>query len=468
MQKAIKGFEFFIIGCFVLYAIYLVYFVVWKTPTINRKSANPRPWILESRIQRGGIFARGGEKIAESLPGNGYFTRKYYYGSAYAHIIGYESKRLGKTGLESSYDEQLLGLKGSLKKSLEVRWGVRGLRGNDLFLTIDHGLQLKAWELLSPYRGAAVVLNPKTGEILALVSSPSFDPDPLSLEKNWDKIKGDPGYPLLNRATMGLYPPGSILKIVTASIGLKRFPGLENEDYDCHGEIKIDGRVLRDLRPHGLVDLKRALAVSCNSYFANLGLRLDADDFAKGLATFGWGGECPLEIPVQGIPLPKNSFSSPDGLAEAAIGQGKIVVTPLFMAMVAGAIGNDGVMMKPYLVREVRSHEGSVLWRAQPTILRITVSPEISAKVRDAMIDVVRNGTGTAAAIPGIDVAGKTGSAENLTGEPHAWFVAFAPARDPQVAVSVIIEHGGQGGRMAAPIARELMRIALGRGGSSR
>ncbi len=465
MQKAIKGFRFFLIGCFVLYAIYLIYFVVWRAPVLNRKGANPRPWILESRIQRGGIFARGGEKIAESLPVGEHFTRKYYYGRIYAQITGYESKRLGKTGLESSYDDQLLGLKGSLKKSLEVRWGVRGIRGNDLYLTVDHQLQLKAWNLLSPYTGAAVVLNPKTGEILALVSSPSFDPDPLYLEKNWETVKREPGRLLVNRATVGLYPPGSILKIVTAAAGLKKFPGLEGNVYDCRGEIKIHGRILKDLRAHGLVDLKRALAVSCNSYFANLGLRLGAGDFAEGLAAFGWGQDYTLDVPTQTIPLPRESFSKPEGLAEAAIGQGKIVVSPLFMAMVAGAIGNDGVMMKPYLVREIRSHEGSVVWKAQPQILRLAVSPEIAAKVRDAMIEVVRNGTGTAAALPGIEVAGKTGSAENPTGKPHAWFVAFAPARDPQVVVSVIIEHGGQGGRAAAPIARELMRTALARRG---
>ncbi|MGB9791157.1 MAG: peptidoglycan D,D-transpeptidase FtsI family protein [Thermacetogeniaceae bacterium] len=465
MQKAIKRFSYFIAGCFVMYGVYLVYFVFWKAPLLEQKGANPRPWILESRIQRGGIFARGGEKIAESLPSGGQFVRKYYYGSAYAHIVGYESKRLGKTGVESSYDGQLLGLEGSIKKRLEVRWGVKGVKGNDIVLTVDHLLQLEACRLLSPYRGAAVVLNPKTGEILALASSPSFDPNPPCLERNWEKLKGEPDHPLLNRATMGLYPPGSVLKIVTASLGLRRFPGLEGEVYECRGEIKIDGRVLKDLRPHGEVDLKRALALSCNSYFVELGLRLGADDFARGLAAFGWGGDFHFDIPAQRIPLPRESFYTPDGLAEAAIGQGEIVVTPLFMAMVAGAIGNDGVMMKPYLVSEIRGQDGSVLWRARPTVLRIAVSPEIAAKVREAMVEVVKNGTGTAAAIPGMDVAGKTGSAENPAGEPHAWFVALAPAQDPQVAVSVIIEHGGQGGRVAAPIARELIKIALRRGG---
>ncbi len=464
MQKSIKGFRFFIIGCFVLYAIYLVYFVIWRGPVLNRESANPRPWILENRIQRGGIFARGGEKIAESIAVGEHFFRKYYFGRIYAHITGYESRRLGKTGLESSYDSQLLGLKGSLKKSLEVRWGVKGIRGNDLYLTIDHQLQLKAWDLLSPYTGAAVVLNPKTGEILALVSSPSFDPDPLYLEKNWETVKREPGHPLVNRATVGLYPPGSTLKIVTAAIGLKKFPGIESYVYDCSGEIKIRGRILKDLRAHGLVNLKRALAVSCNSYFANLGLRVGAEDFASGLAAFGWGKDYSLDVPAEPIPFPKDSFAKLEGLAEAAIGQGKIVVSPLFMAMVAGTIGNGGVMMKPYLVREIRSHEGSVIWKGQPQVLRVAVSSDIAAKVRDAMIEVVKSGTGVAAALPGIEVAGKTGSAENPTGEPHAWFVAFAPARDPRVAVSVIIEHGGQGGRAAAPIARELMRMALARG----
>lgn len=461
MQKAIKRFGILLAGCFLVFVLYLFYLMMIRGPALSRDQANPRPWILENRVIRGGIYGRGGEKLAESIVQGEQIYRQYPYGSLYAHLIGYRSRRLGKTGLEYTFDRELLGLKGSLLKSLEVRWGVKDIRGNDLYLTIDHRLQEKAQDLLAPYSGAAVVLDPRTGEILAMVSTPGFDPDPERLDDNWEEIRKDPGHPLMNRATMGLYPPGSTQKIVTAAAGLKNIPGLVSDIYDCYGEIKIRGRILKDTRAHGEVDLKRALAVSCNSYFAGLGLRLGAADFAGGLADFGWGESIDLDFPVQTIPLPRDSIAGPNGLAEASIGQGKIVVNPLFMAMVAGSIGNDGIMMKPYLVKEIRSSTGDVLRRTEPQILRKTVPPEIAANIRDGMVEVVRSGTGGAASLPGIKVAGKTGSAENPAGAPHAWFVAFAPDQEPRVAVSVLVEHGGQGGRVAAPIARELIKLVL-------
>lgn len=465
MPRAIEKFRLFILFCFLFYALYLVYLVVLRGPVIYRHAANPRPWILEERVLRGGIFARGGEKLAESNYYGGKAIRSYPGGEAFAHVIGYESRRLGKTGLEEAFDSELLGLQGSLWKSLEVRWGVKGIKGNDLYLTLDAGLQNKAWEDLKPYRGAAVVLNPRNGEILAMVSTPSFDPDPDELDRNWNSIIKRPDHPLLNRAADGLYPPGSTMKLVTAATGLSRFPGLSGEVYQCQGFIKVHGRILNDLRVHGQVDLDQALKVSCNSYFASLGLRLGKDDFTSGLKAFGWGKPVPLEIPAADIPLPEQSLASANGLAESAIGQGEILVSPLFMAMVAGSIGNGGVMMKPHLVKEIRSPEGRLLWNAAPDVLRQVTTPDIAAKVTSAMVGVVRDGTGTAASLPGVTVAGKTGSAENPQGEPHAWFVAFAPAENPVVAVCVLVENGGQGGRVAAPIARDLLKMALAQGG---
>ncbi len=461
MRDSIKKFSVFIIACFLIYSFYLVYLQLLKGPALIKNSANPRPWILEKRVIRGGIYAREGEKLAESAALKGEMSRRYYFGPLYAHLIGYNSRRLGKTGLERIYDQELLGLKGSIIKSWKVRWGLENVRGNDLYLTIDHKIQERAWRLLAPYHGAVVALNPQTGEILAMTSRPSFDPSAQSLEGSWEALKNNPAHPLLNRAIMGLYPPGSTLKIVTAAIGIKEFSQLTDESFFCRGELKIQGRRLQDLRAHGWVDLDRALALSCNSYFAALGLRLGASRFADGLQDFGWGKEIAFELPGESIPLPRESFLSANGLAEAAVGQGEIVISPLFMALVAGSLGNDGVMMKPYLVREIRSSDSAVVWEARPRVLRRTVSPQAAARVREAMVQAVERGTGTAGALPGIQVAGKTGSAENQEGPPHAWFVAFAPAVQPRVAVSVLIEHGGQGGKAAAPIARELMKLAL-------
>jgi len=460
----IRKFSIVVFACFLVFSLWLVYLHLRLGPSLREKHGDPRLWVLENRVLRGGIYTREGEKVAESLRIGEKVIRCYPYGNLYCHLLGYHSRRLGKCGLEGEYDLYLLGLKGDFWRSLLLRSGSGEPRGNDLYLTIDHQIQERAWQLLSPYRGAAVVLNPQTGEVLALVSTPGFDPNPENLEKNWEQIRSDPRHPVVNRATFGLYPPGSVFKIVTAALGLECFPGLEREVFSCHGELIVAGRHLRDLEPHGKVNLKKALAVSCNSYFAALGLRLGAERFSSGLRDFGWGEDIPFELPTARISLSGESLATANGLAEAAVGQGKVLVTPLFMALVAAALGNDGVMMEPYLVREIRGPRNEVLWRRSPKVWRRVCSPEVAEQVKEAMVEVVNSGTGTAASLPGIQVAGKTGSAENPNGKPHAWFVAFAPADNPCVAVSVLIENGGEGGRVAAPIARELIRLALTEG----
>lgn len=448
-----------------IYAGYLIHLVVVRGPALSKHSANPRPWIIENRVVRGGIYARNGEKVAESTVEGDKINRKYYYAQQYAHLTGYHSRRLGKTGLEKACDERLLGQKGYSQRNLEARWGINRIKGEDVYLTIDHQLQMKAWELLSPYKGAAVVLDPRNGEILAMASNPSFDPNIDALENNWEQLRQDSDHPLFNRSCQGLYPPGSTMKIVTATIGLGKFPQLKSEYFDCQGEISIQGRVLHDLRAHGQVDLKRAMAQSCNCYFANLGIKIGSDDFRSGLKAFGLGEIIPLDLPAERSTL-KYGMQSLNALAESAIGQGEILVSPLFMALITGAIGNQGVMMSPYLVQDIRSPEGRVLWKQEPHKLRSVADSEVAWQVQEAMIGVTEpGGTGTAASLPGIAVAAKTGSAENPTGPTHAWFVASAPAEQPRASVCVIVEHGGQGGTTAAPIAKELLRLALLREG---
>jgi peptidoglycan glycosyltransferase len=465
LRDTINKYRYFIAGCFLLLSLYLIYIVVARGDSLSQSSGNPRLWIVESRVLRGGIYDRQGEALAVSTGSGDQNNRSYPFGPLYAHIIGYDSRRLGKTGLEKAYDAELLGLKGSLVERLSAHWGIKGTRGNDLYLTIDNRLQQRAWDLLSPYTGAAVVLNPQTGEILALVSTPSFDPNEQSLESQWDKTSTDPGRLLLDRATQGLYPPGSTMKIVTASIGLVKDPGLPNETYDCTGEITIQGRVLHCWGVHGVVDLNSALAVSCDTYFAHLGLNIGSEDFTKGLESFGWGDPLSLDLPVSQVPLYQKSLQDPNGLAESAIGQGRILATPLYMALVDGAIANGGVMMQPYLVQQIRDPGSGVIWTAKPRVLRRVTSPQVADQVKQAMVGVVNSGTGTVANIPGLEVAGKTGSAENPGGAPHSWFVAFAPASNPQVAVCVMVEHGGEGSQVAGPIARQLIQLALNQGG---
>jgi peptidoglycan glycosyltransferase len=457
LRDTINRYRYIIAGCFLLLSLYIIYIIEVSGPILSRSGANPRNLIIESRVQRGGIYDRRGEALAMGTA--------FPYGPLYAHIIGYDDKRLGKTGLEKAYDAELLGLKGSLVKRLSVRWGLPGVRGNNLYLTIDNRLQQRAWDLLSPYTGAAVVLNPQTGEILALVSTPSFDPNQQSLESQWDRISTDPGHPLLDRATQGLYPPGSTMKIVTAAIGLAKDPGLPQENWDCTGEITIQGRVLHCWAVHGIVNLESALADSCDTYFAHLGLGIGAADFTRGLESFGWGDPLSFDLPVSQVPLYPQSLQDLNGLADSAIGQGRVLATPLYMAMVAGAIGNGGVMMQPYLVQQIRDPDSGAVWNTRPRALRRVTTAQVAAQVKQDMVDVVNSGTGAVANTPGLEVAGKTGSAENPGGAPHSWFVAFAPAPDPQVAVCVLVEHGGEGSQVAAPIASQLIQLALTQGG---
>ncbi len=460
MRRSVARLRKGVVFVFGALLLYLAYFQAWEGPRLARTSSNPRLQILAERVVPGGIYARGGERLAGSEGGK----RFYPFGPVYAHVVGYGAARLGKSGLEGVWAAHLLGLRGGLWRSVSLRWGLGGRQGNDIYLTLDHKLQERAFELLSPYRGAAVVLEPRTGEVLALVSSPSFDPNPAAFTAAWPSLRRRGDHPLLNRALAGLYPPGSTLKVVTAALGFVAFPGLEGEEYVCRGFLTVGGRKLRDLRPHGTVTLGEALALSCNSYFARLGLRLGAARFLTGLEAFGWGEEVPFDLPAATPPLPRRLKEDANALAEAAIGQGELLASPFFMCLVAGCIANSGVMMKPYLVKSVRSPEGRVLWEAKPQVWRECVPPEVAARVREAMTAAVERGTARAAALPGVAVAGKTGSAENPGGAPHAWFIGFAPAADPRVAVSVLVENGGEGGKTAAPIARALLEEALAGG----
>lgn len=461
MPSLIRKLSIVLFACFLLLFLWLIYLQTMLGPDLREKNNDPRLWSLENRIIRGGIYARGGEKIAESLHTEEKVRRNYPYGELYAHVVGYESRRLGKSGLEKAYDPYLLGLKGDFGKSLELRSGANKIEGNRLYLTIDHKLQKKAWELLSGRSGAVVMLDSQTGEILALVSSPGFDPNPENLAENWGSLRNSSQHPLLNRAVMGLYPPGSTLKIAVAAIGLQKIKNLEQEDFLCRGELVIEGRHLKDLRVHGNVNLEQALAVSCNCYFGTLGLRLGAKNFASGLRQFGFGERPPFELAAAGIPLPEDSFASANGLAEAAIGQGKMLASPLFMTMLAASFENDGVIMEPFLVKEIRSSDNKLLWEKNPKVWKKAVNSAIAETVREAMINAVSSGTGSSVFIEGVQVAGKTGTAENQKGEPHSWFVGFAHERQSGVAIGVLVEHGGQGSKAAAPMARELLELAL-------
>ncbi|ADD03011.1 Peptidoglycan glycosyltransferase [Thermoanaerobacter italicus Ab9] len=447
---------------------YLTYFQIYerdKLITSSYSIYNKRLIEEEKKILRGSILDRNGIVLAKSVEVDGVQKREYLDGPAFAHVIGY-SRRIyqqGNTGIEKAYDRELLGMVGNdpmtiLRKLILARKKV----GDNVYLTIDKALQDLAYKEMEGKKGAVVALNPKTGEILAMVSTPSYDPNTLG--ENWEEIMTSSEHVVLNRATQGLYPPGSTFKIITTAAALTYKPELYDKTFNCKGYIIVDGDRINDFGgiAHGIEDFKQAFYRSCNSFFIQLGLDLGSENLQTMAYAFGLNKGVPLEIDTvknQFPPLEKRT-----SLAETSIGQGEMLVTPLSMALVASAVANDGVMMKPHLMKYVvDSISGAVIEKSTPSQYLNPISKKVAYTIKQLMIGAVndKEGTGKAAQISGVTVAGKTGTAENPHGAPHAWFVGFAPAENPQIVVSVIVENGGQGGKVAAPIARDIIRAYL-------
>lgn len=351
------------------------------------------------------------------------------------------------------------------------------LKSKDIRLTIDTRLQVEVEKALKKYanalrdkrtgkiknKGAAIVLDVYTGEVLAAVSIPSFDPNNLSYS-NWHEYMADlnDDHVLINRAINGLYPPGSTFKLITAAAALQN--GIEFKHYCKHSEHGITWRWkgktfarkhitdLEEMSSHGIVDTQKGLRVSCNLYFAHLAMVLGPERLYEMAAK---------SFKLKHIPLPNRLA---EDLPDSGYGQGRILVTPLEMACVVAAIANNGIMMKPQFIREVRTKDGKIVENFEPVEMGRPLDSEIAARLRKAMIDVTIRGTAKGI-FDGLSVkvAGKTGSAENDQGDglAHSWFVGFAPADDPRIAFAVIIENGGFGRRSAGPVCREIVRAAL-------
>lgn len=448
---------------------YLSYFQLYeknKLITSSYSVYNKRLIDEEKKIFRGSILDRNGNVLAKSAIVNGEQIRQYPDGAAFANVIGY-SRRIyqqGSTGIENTYDRELLGIINTDPMTFLRRLvSGKGQQGDNVILTLDKTLQDIAYNALAGRKGAVVALDPKTGNVLAMVSSPSYDPNTLG--QMWSSIMNNPDHPVLNRATQGMYPPGSVFKIVTASAALTYKPQIYNKTFNDKGYIVVDGNKITNdgSVPYGNIDFKKAFYVSSNTSFIKIGLEVGGNDFNKMANEYGLNDSVPLDIPTE-----KNQFPSIPLiggkvlLAESSIGQGKMLLTPLTMALIASAPANGGVIMKPHLMKYVQDPvTGDILEKSIPEKYLNPISADVANKIKDLMIGVVQQGTGTRAQIPGITVAGKTGTAQNPHGTSHAWFVGFAPANDPKIVVSVIVENGGVGGVVAAPIAGEIMKAYL-------
>jgi penicillin-binding protein A len=448
-------------GLFAILLAYLALVQVVLGPRLAETPQNPRLALAAERTRWGRILDRHLGVLADSVEVEGRQVRRYAAGSLFAHVLGYRSAQYGLAGVESRYDPQLLGLPAQDPWQVVLRAIGQPSQGNDVVLTVDTTVQQAAEAALGGSRGAVVALDPRTGAVLALVSHPTFDP--ATLDADWPTILHDPATPLLDRATQGQYPPGSAFKTITLAAALLSGRVTQRSMFECPGFITVAGGTITDFQgeAHGRIRVPQAFALSCNVAFVRIGLLTGAEAILKMARAFGLGRAPRFDLPTAPGSLPDPRALGLRGLAQISFGQGSLLVSPLQMCLVAAAIANHGIMMRPFLLSQLRTPGGRIIETYAQRGSRAVLPSWVAAEIASDMIGVVRGGTGTAAQIPGVEVAGKTGTAENPHGRTDAWFIAFAPADRPQVAVAVLVENAGGGSDVAAPAARQVLQAAL-------
>ncbi len=451
---------------FLAMSIYLAVYVGTHEQVLISNSYNSRQKLLAKENIRGTIYDRGGKVLATTLyDDNGKEYRSYPYGSLFAHVVGFSTK--GKTGLEAAENYYLLNSNVSLSEKVENDIDGKKNPGNDVYTSLDATLQQVASDSLGVCRGAVIVSEVKTGRILAMVSKPDFDPN--TIVQNWDKYvaNSDDSSVLLNRATQGLYAPGSTFKIVTALEYIKENPDSYAEyRYNCkgrytHGDDSINcyhGSV------HGGVDLYDSFSKSCNASFANIGMTLDRETYGKTLNKLLFNEKLPLDINYSVSKLKVDKDTTDSDMIQISIGQGIASVTPMELHLITTAIANEGIMMKPCLVDRIVDGNGNILKEYKPEEYKALMSEEEADILKELMKGVVKDGTGKRLQSEFYDAAGKTGSAEfgGDVKDSHAWFTGFAPVDDPKISVTIVVESIGSGGEYAVPIAKRIIDAYFG------
>ena len=476
---------------------------------INRGVANAKNRFTPVKVKRDIDFQTLSsiEERMFELPGVNYEveSKRIYVGPARAsHLLGYckeinESQLarygeyyklgdvVGSSGIEASYEQLLRGEKGRELISVNAKGQVIGSydggredvkpkEGFDLILSTDFSLQAYAESLMTQYKGALVAINPDDGGVLAMVSKPDYDPSDFSgvtPADVWNELNNDPDKPLFNRATMTLYPPGSTFKMVLAAAALEDGIIDKNWHVTCPGGFRYGNRFFKCTHVHGTVNVVEAISQSCNTFFYQLILKVGLDKWREYAEKFGFGKKTNIDIgeEIAGL-IPSTAYYDrtygpgkwTQGLVvNLGIGQGELGVSPLQMADYAAVLANGGVLHQPRIVNYVRNKATNRIEEVAHNFSELGLSPKVMALIREGMRRCVESpgGTGSLARIPGIEVGGKTGTAENPHGEDHAWFVGFAPFDDPKIAVACIVENAGFGGTKAAPICGQVMQRYL-------
>lgn len=439
--------------------LYIGYISVWCAEDLANNPFNLRKTSIQSEVRRGTILDVNGEILAKT-DNNG--ERIYPLAEVASTVVGYIGKNIGSDGIEQAENKELLGATADIGRLGPIAQLFQADKGNDIRLTIDIKAQQAAYDALASHKGAAVVLDAETGAVLAMVNTPTYNPN--DIEKNWGIIKNSADSPLLNRATRGMYPPGSTIKPVIADIALQDAATDEQEIFNCTGKLDLGGGAFigeSHGEVHNKVNLGQAIIESCNVTFGSLGIRLGAKNLSQGFERFGLTKPIEGEISVGAANLPDFTRLAAGELAQLAIGQGELLVTPIHMALIASAFANNGVIMKPYLVQQITRPDGVVVQNAAIAKWQTATTPAMAAKINNYMADVVSKGTGTRAKIAGVNITGKTGTAENSQGSDHAWFIGTAEVKNRHIALAVIVENGGAGGIVAAPIAKSIIASLL-------
>jgi peptidoglycan glycosyltransferase len=457
------------------------YWQVLRSPDLSRAPDNPSVIAAARNVVRGQIVDRDGKVLASNKrdPDTGEPYR-VYADRAYSTVIGYASQDFGTAGLERSWNAELTGVSGGdpigdlLRKFRSDPYDPQKLT-----LGISTALQKAAVAGLGDDRGAVVMLDPTTGEILALASTPTYDANavanPKTSQDAFAAVRNSSAKPLLTRATQGQYVPGSVFKIVTAIAGLGSGRITASTTFPQQPKAERDGLLVEGFRvrehpgvPSQSFDLADATEWSSNIWYALAGMRTGGDDLASFAGRMGFGAALPFDLPTVPSQVTNGDGSQPGGfsdeveLANASYGQAETLVTPLQMALVAATVANDGTLMKPHLVTATTGRDGTRT--IAPEQLAVVFSPEDANALTEAMRRAVESSIGrqftSGADVPGIAVAGKSGTAElGGSGAPHSWFIGFAPADHPRVAIAVIVERGGRGGARAAPLAGDLLAL---------
>jgi peptidoglycan glycosyltransferase len=469
------------------------YWSVFDSDELKGETANRRPLIIEQTVQRGFIKTADGATIAESSPEGGgnppIYVRRYPQGSLYANPVGYSFVQSGQTGIERSENAVLAGERNEFASILDQLRGVPQ-EGDNLTLTIDSQAQRVGTEALlnaiasngiQGAGGAVVALEPSTGAVKAMASVPGYDPNTVTDPEVLKRLnKESSGAPLVNRATQSVYPPGSTMKVLTAAAALDSGEFTPDTVLSGASPQNIGGVPLFNSggESFGDIDMTTALTNSVNTYWAQVGERIGRDTLVEYMRRFGFYEDPELDYPdgqmiPSGIINGKGEYVD-DGfdVGRVAIGQGglegEIRASPLQMALVAATVGNHGRLMRPRLTDRIVRKDGRVKERIQPDLQSVVMKPDTAEELAKMMSRVVEEGTGTAAALSGITVAGKTGTAETGANAEftQAWFICFAPVENPRMAVAVTIPNAnGQGGTVAAPIAKSVLEAMIGGGG---